>query len=190
MVAVAENLPTAEPAKAEPVEAELAEALVTLAAGDEASGLARITAQYLEQLLADSPEKRAEAARLRGRLGLHAREGNVEVTLVFGDGAIAVEEGLHAPDAVISGSVETLLNLLAGRENPALALGRRAMSLRISGRNPLFGYRAYRLMRLPGVHVWSGVPPRVVVAVGVIGAATLLLLLYWRSYARREVGGS
>src|SRR3990170_7906536 len=112
--------------------------VVSLAAGEEASGLARITGQYLEQLLADSPEKRAEAARLRGRMGLHAREGAVEITLVFGDGAITVEEGLQGPDAVMAGAGGTFLNVLAGRENPAPALGRPPITLRINGRKPLF----------------------------------------------------
>ena len=162
------------------------EGLVTLAAGEEASGLARITGQYLEQLLGDSLEKRAQAARLRGRLGLRAREGDVEVTVAFGDGAIAIEEGLREPDAVISAPVETLLSVLAGRQNPALALGRRAMSMHISGRNPLLGYRAYHLMRLPDVHVWSGIPRRAVVVVGVAGAA--LVLLVWSRRRARQGG--
>ena len=46
---------------------------VLLDAGEQASGLANMVAQYLEQLLADSPRKRLEAAALRGRLGLRAR---------------------------------------------------------------------------------------------------------------------
>ena len=177
MVAVAET-PSAPPSEA---------LSISLAAGEEASGLARITGQYLEQLLADSPEKRAEASRLRGRMGLHAREGDVQVTLFFEDVGITIEEGLREPDAVMSGPVETFLNVLAGRTNPAVALGRRSMSIRITGRKPLFGYQAYHLMRLPDVHVWSGIPPRVAVAVGVVGAAVLFLL--WSRRQARPAGG-
>jgi putative sterol carrier protein len=173
MVAVAETDSTSGPV----------ETLVTLAAGEEASGLARITGQYLEQMLADSPEKREEASRLRGRLGLHAREGDVEITLAFGEGPIVIEEGLREPDAVISGSLETLLDMLGGRRNPALALGRGDISVRISASSPAFGYRAYHLMRLPGVHVWNGVPPQAAAVVGV--GAAVLLLLWLRRRARQ-----
>ena len=60
-----------------------------------------MTAQYLDEILTGSPEKRELAASLRGRLGLHAREGDVRVTVVFGERGIAIEEGLCGPDAVI-----------------------------------------------------------------------------------------
>ena len=161
--------------------------LVTLAAGDEASGLARIIGQYVEQIVGESPEKRVEAAGLRGRLGILARDVDIAVTLVFDEGGIAVEEGLGEADAVISGEIEFLMNVLAGRANPALEILRGNFSLRPSLRRPTFGYGAYRLMRLEDVHVWSGLP-RAPMAL-VIGAACGLgvAVLVWR--VRRGTSG-
>ncbi len=164
---------------------------VTIVAGEEASGLAHIIGQYLEQLLADSPEKRAEAAALRGRLGLRAREGDVAITIVFGESDIALEEGLEAPDAVVSGEVEFLMHVLAGRANPAWQLCRGTVAFRPSLQRPLFGYQAYRLMRLPGVHLWSGLPRPplafVVGGAGVLGAFLLVRRLQQRAQGSDDV---
>ncbi len=160
---------------------------VNVVAGDEASGLANIIGQYLGQLLDDSLEKRSEAARLRGRLGLRAREGGVAVTIVFADGTIAIEEGLQEPDSVIGGEVEFLMHMMAGRANPAWEFLGRKMTLQ-PGRRPLFAYQAYSLLRLPGVHVWNGLPrPPVGLLVGV--AAALLIGLSISNARRRAAGG-
>ena len=160
---------------------------VTVAAGDGASGLANIVGQYLEQVLADSHAKRAEASVLRGRMGLRAREGDVAVTLVFGDDGIVIEEGLREPDAVISGEVEFLMHVLAGRANPAWEIGGGHVLVQPGLQRPLFAYQAYHLMRLPGVHVWSGLPrPPLGLVVGA-AAVTAVALVVWRvrSQARR-----
>jgi hypothetical protein len=160
---------------------------VTLAAGEEASGLAQIMGQYLDQLLEDSSEKRAEAATLEGRLGLLAREGNVAVTVRFGRDGIVIEEGLHAVDGLVSGEVEYLLHVLAGRVNPAWAIREGRVALRPGLRRPLLPYRSYLLMRLPGVHLWSGIPRQParyavgLAAVAAVGAAALL----WHSRRAR-----
>ncbi len=159
---------------------------VNVVAGDEASGLANIIGQYLGQLLDDSPEKRSEAARLRGRLGLRAREGDVAVTIVFADGTIAIEEGLQEPDSVIGGEVEFLMHMMAGRANPAWEFLGRKLTLQ-PGRRPLFAYQAYSLMRLPGVHVWNGLPgpPAGLLA----GAAVVLVAVVAFWFVRRPATG-
>lgn len=160
---------------------------VTVVAGEQASGLANIIGQYLDQLLVEFPEKRQAAAALRGRLGLHAREGDVAVTLVFRHDGIAIEEGLQEPDALMSGEVELLMHVLSGKANPAFELVGRRLAMRPGIRQPLFAYRAYSLMRLPGVHLWSGVPrpPLGMVAGGV--AALGVLLALW--CVRRQAAG-
>ncbi len=161
---------------------------VTVVAGEEASGLANIIGQYLEQLLAESSEKRAEAAALRGRLGLRAREGDVAVTIVFTEGGIRVEEELREPDASISGEVEMLMHVLAGRANPAWEMCRGTLAVRPSLRRPFFGYQAYSLMRLPGAHPWSGLPrPPLAFVVGTAAAVGAWLLV--RRVRRRAQGG-
>ena len=153
---------------------------ITVVAGEEASGFSRIIGQYLEQILADSPEKRAEAAALRGRLGLRAREGDVAVTIVFDNDGIIIEEGLREPDAMIAGEVEFLMHVLAGRANPVCELYGGHLAIRPGLHQPLFAYQAYHLMRLPGVHTWSGLPrPSVGLLVGaaaVVGVGVLV----WR----------
>ncbi len=160
---------------------------VTVAAGEEASGLARMIGQYLEQLLSDSPEKRSEAAALRGRFGLRAQEGDVAVTIVFDDHGIVIREGLEDPDATISGEIESLMHVLAGRVNPAWSLWDGAVAVRSDLRYPLFGYQAYHLMRLPGVHLWSGLPrPPAGLLVGAAATAGVLLLAV---YVRRRAAG-
>jgi len=52
---------------------------------------------------------------------------------------------------------------------------------------PMFAYQAYQLMRLPGVHVWDGVPrpPAGLLA----GAATLLAVAAAVWYVRRRTTG-
>ena len=162
---------------------------VIVASGEEASGLAKIVGQYIEQLLGDSPGKRAEAAALRGRLGLLAREGDVAVTIAFDDDGIVIEEGLREPDAVISGEVEFLMHVLAGRANPAWELGRRRLAARLAFRRPLFGYQAYHLMRLPDVHLWSGVPRRPVVIAAGATVTLAALVVAWR-IRQRALGGN
>ena len=159
---------------------------VRAVAGDEASGLANIIAQYLEQLLGDSAEKRADASSLRGRLGLSAREGDVAVTIVFEGNSIAIEEGLQDPDAVIGGAVEFLMHVLAGRANPAWEFLGRKMTIQ-PGRRPVFAYQAYRLMRLPGVHVWNGIPRPPTGLL--VGAAAVLVVAAAISYVRRRATG-
>lgn len=151
---------------------------VTLVAGEAASGLACITAQYLEELLADSPEKRAEAGALRGRFGLHAREGDVQVTIVFGEHGVNIEEGLRDPDVVMEGSIQTLMNVLAGNANPVWNLCRRRLALRATLRRPLFGHRAFRLMRLPDARSGSWLLPVLVfTAAGAVTAVVIVLLV-------------
>ncbi len=162
---------------------------VIVVAGDEASGLANIIGQYLEQLLGDSVEKRADASSLRGRLGLHAREGDVAVTIMFEGDNIAIEEGLQNPDAVIGGDIEFLMHVMAGRANPAWEMLSRNMTIGARVRRPMFAYQAYRLMRLPGVHVWNGVPRP---PAGLLASAAALLVVaaaVWYVW-RRAAGGS
>ena len=161
---------------------------VRTVAGDEASGLANIIGQYLEQSLSDSTEKRAEALSLRGRFGLRAREGDVAVTIVFDGETIAIEEGLQDPDAVIGGDIEFLMHIMAGRANPGWELLSRNMTIGLGVRRPMFAYQAYSLMRLPGVHVWNGMPrPPTGLLLG--AAATLVIGLSIWCARRKPAGG-
>ncbi len=160
-----------------------------IVAGDEASGLANIIGQYLEQILADSADKRAEAFSLRGRLGLSARDSDVAVTIVFDGEDVSIEEGLQDPDAVIGGDLEFLMHIMAGKANPAWEVLSRNMTIGLGFRRPMFAYQAYSLMRLPGVHVWDGMPrPPNGLVPGMAAALVVGLVI---GYARgRAAGGS
>ncbi len=160
---------------------------VTVVAGEEASGLANIVGQYLNQLLGDSPEKREAASALRGRLGLRAREGDVAITVVFHPEGIAIEEGLLDPDALISGELEYLMHMLAGRANPARQVLAGTLTIRPGLRKPLFGYQAYSVMRLPGVHIWSALPRPPASLLG--GAAALAGVLLLTQLVRHRAAG-
>lgn len=162
---------------------------VRTVAGDEASGLANIIGQYLEQILADSAEKRAEALSLRGRLGLNARDSEVAITIVFDGADVSIEEGLNDPDAVIGGDLEFLMHIMAGKANPAWEVLNRNMTIGLGFRRPMFAYQAYSLMRLPGVHVWDGVPrpPNGLLAGAAAGLLVAAVIWYVRS---RATGGS
>ncbi len=79
------------------------------------------------------------------------------------------------------------MHVLAGKANHAIALVGRRLAMRPGIRQPLFAYRAYSLLRLPGVHLWSGVPrPALGMVAG--GAVALgVLLALW--YVRRQAAG-
>ena len=161
---------------------------VTVVAGEDASGLANIVGQYLNQLFGDAPEKRDAASAIRGRLGLRAREGDVAITVVFHREGIAIEEGLLDPDALISGELEYLMHMLAGRANPARQVLAGTLTIRPGLRKPLFGYQAYSVMRLPGVHIWSALPRPPASLLG--GAAVLVgVALVTQLIRHRAVGG-
>jgi hypothetical protein len=161
---------------------------VTLVAGEEASGLARIICQYLEQLFAESQEKRDGAAALHGRLGLRTREGDVAITVAFTEDGVAVEEGLRETDAVVNGEVEFLMHVLAGRANPAWEVCSGTVAFQPRPLRPLFGYQAYRVMRLPHVHLWSGLPrPPVGLLVGAAVLVSAVVLV--RRRVRASGGG-
>ena len=50
------------------------------------------------------------------------------------------------------------MHVLAGRAYPAWKACRGFVAIQLRPLRPLFGYQAYRAMRLPHVHLWSGLP--------------------------------
>ena len=92
------------------------------------------------------------------------------------------------------------VNIVAGDEASGLAriigqyleqLCRGTVAFRPSLKRPLFGYQAYRLMRLPGVRLWSGLPRPplafVVGGAGVLGAFLLARRLRQRAQGSDDV---
>ena len=121
---------------------------VTLVDAESPSGLALMTYQYLVQTLDQEPERRREAAELRGRLALDATDAGVAITLIFEGERIRVQDGIAEPvDGYIGAPFMLLMRVLSGEKNPYLAVLRRQLRFRASPRRPLFSYRVFQLMK-------------------------------------------
>jgi len=117
--------------------------------GGASSGLASILQQYLEQQLAESGDRRARAARIRGRLALTATDYGVAVTVEFGHGEIAIRDGALEPfDASIAGPYAALTELIQGRTNPLVEHLRGHLKVSSKWRNLFLPLRLHKLMRL------------------------------------------
>jgi len=122
---------------------------VHLLQGEASSGLALMTGQYLEQILAATPAKQRRARSLRGRLALEATDADVVITVSFRGDRIDIEDGAVPPlDAYVGGPYVALIDLLAGRANPLVEHLRRRLRVRSSLRRPFFPNRVYSLLRL------------------------------------------
>lgn len=122
---------------------------VHLPQGEASSGLALMTSQYLEQILAGAPARQRRARSLRGRLALEASDAAVTITVSFRGDRIDIEDGAVPPlDAYVAGPYIALADLLAGRANPLIEHLRRRLRVRSSLRRPFFPYRVYSLLRL------------------------------------------
>lgn len=144
------------------------------------SGLGLMTMQYLEQTLADAPERRRQARNLRGRLALEATDADVIITVHFRGGEIEIEDGSAPPvDAYVGGPYEALIDLLAGRANPLREHLRGRLRVRSALSKPFFPYRVYNLLKLETVEPKARA--RVALAVGLVsgfvGAIALALVL-------------
>ena len=117
--------------------------------GGATSGLASIVQQYLEQQLAESGDRRARAARIKGRLALTATDYGVAVTVDFGRGEIAIWDGALEPlDASIAGPYAALTELIQGRTNPLVEHLRGRLKVSSKLRNLFLPFRLHKLMRL------------------------------------------
>lgn len=128
---------------------EQAKVQVRLLEGEASSGLALMTAQYLEQTLADDPAKQRQTRNLRGRLGLEATDGEVAITINFRGNEVEIQDGAVPPlDAYIAGPYLSLVDLMAGRANPLVEHLRGRLRVRSSLRRPFLPYRVYTLLKL------------------------------------------
>jgi hypothetical protein len=125
------------------------EAAVRVCLLEASSGLALMTGQYLEQILAATPAKQRRVRSLRGRLALEATDADVVITVSFRGDRIDIEDGAVPPlDAYVGGPYIALTELLAGRANPLIEHLRGGLRVRSSLRRPFFPNRVYSLLRL------------------------------------------
>ncbi len=111
---------------------------VRLGAGEEdASGLARMVAQLLEDNLRDFRTRAAAARYARGDVVLRTSDSDVAVTLSFGPGEVVVREGRRAGAVVLAGEWVHLAGLCSGQRSVLGALASGELSL-----HPGRGWRA------------------------------------------------
>jgi hypothetical protein len=67
---------------------------VTLAPSAQDNGLACMIAELLRENVAGKPSKRRDLRKLRGRVGVVARDAGVAMTLEFGGGRLIIHDGL------------------------------------------------------------------------------------------------
>lgn len=108
----------------------MSEALVTVDPGAEENGLAGMVAELLRENVATSARKREVFGKMKARIGLHATDADVKLTLVFDRGRCTVLDGLVEPlELSVATDSETILalsntKLVAGYPNLFDAAGR------------------------------------------------------------------
>ena len=156
------------------------EAAVRVRLLEASSGLALMTGQYLEQILAATPARQRRARSLRGRLALEATDADVVITVSFRGDRIDIEDGAVPPlDAYVGGPYIALTELLAGRANPLIEHLRGGLRVRSSLRRPFFPYRVYGLLRLTPApeRPWLPWAVGMLVAGGVAAGVALAIVL-------------
>jgi predicted lipid carrier protein YhbT len=121
---------------------------VVLSGGEQASGLADMLHQFIEQTLAASPRK---ARRLAGRVVFRsAEDADVAVRITFAGDRIELRDvgAPDAEDAVVSADFLTIAHLASGQESPFRLLAQRKLRVRFSVRQVPFMLRMLRFMKV------------------------------------------
>jgi hypothetical protein len=144
---------------------------VVLQDPDAASGLADLLHQYLEQTLASSPRKVAQARGISGELLFRALEDeSVCVRLVFAPEKIEVSDLNGPPPAAPSLTADflTVAHLASGKQSPLSLLADGKLSVRFSLLEIPFLLRVLRLLRIerekPATWRWTALAALLVLA--------------------------
>ncbi len=108
--------------------------------------------QFLQQSLADSPNKRRQAERLRGRVVFtSAEDETIRVCIAFSGKVIEVfdveDNSVTAPS--ITADFLSVAHLTTGQESPLALLRQRKLKLAFSWRELPFLLGTLRFMKLP-----------------------------------------
>jgi hypothetical protein len=141
------------------------ESRIELAPGAEANGLAAMLSALILQNLNDKPEKRADFAKLRGRVAIVAEDALVALTLVFEGNMLTVHDGIvGVPDVTVRANSDDIVQLslieltpLFGLPDPRGAALRHVMQKSKRGEIRVFGALLHwplvmRLTRLMSIH--------------------------------------
>jgi hypothetical protein len=141
------------------------ESRIALTPEAENNGLASMVAALILQNLNDKPHKRADFARLRGRVAIIAEDANVAMTLEFTGNMLTIHDGVAGvPDLSVRAQSEDIIQLSLVELTSFAALPdfrgeamRAVMDKSQSGRIRMFGalgspLLALRLTRLLSVN--------------------------------------
>ena len=148
---------------------------VVLTGGEEASGLADMLHQFIEQTLAASPRKVQQARRLAGHAVFRSAEDEALcVGITFAGEHIELHDRgtPEAADAMITADFLTIAHLTSGQESPLRLLAQRKLKVRFSVLQVPFLLGMLRFMQIdagpmPRRWLWP-------VAAAVVGGA-----IYW-----------
>jgi hypothetical protein len=141
------------------------ESRIELAPGAEDNGLAAMLGALILQNLNDKPAKRADFAKLRGRVAIVAEDAGVSLTLVFEGNMLTVHDGIvGVPDVTIRANSDDIIEMslveltpFFGLPNPRGASLRKVLQKSKSGDIRVFGAMLHwplvlRLTRLMSIH--------------------------------------
>ncbi|MCC6213429.1 MAG: hypothetical protein IT376_01055 [Polyangiaceae bacterium] len=127
---------------------------VVLEAPDDASGLADMLSQFLEQTVTTSARKAGSARALRGEVVFRAQEDDqIAVRISFQGDQIVLTDlgGATLPGApTIQGGFLAVAHVTSGQSSPFGALARRELTVRFSPSQLPFLVRVLGLLRLEG----------------------------------------
>ena len=133
------------------VEADPGSLPVILIGGDDASGMADMLRQFIEQTLAESPRKLRQARRLSGcALFRSTEDEEVCVRMTFAGDSIELRDSAvgQALTPSIAADFLTIAHLTSGQENPFWLLARRKLKAKFALRDVPFLLRMLRFMRI------------------------------------------
>jgi hypothetical protein len=156
---------------------------VVLKGAEEASGLAEMVRQFLEQVLAESPRKARRARRLSGAAVLRsAEEKDVAVRIHFAGDRIELSDGagIGSRDATITADFLTIAHLTSGQESLVRLLTDRRLRARFALTDVPFLLGVLSLMRSrPAVRAEERRRRRLLLWLAISAAAGAGVLSWW-----------
>jgi hypothetical protein len=99
------------------------ESRIELAPGAEDNGLATMLSALILQNLNDKPAKRADFAKLKGRIAIVAEDAGVSLTLVFEGNMLTLHDGIvGVPDVTIRADSDDIVQMSLLELTPFLGL--------------------------------------------------------------------
>ncbi|HEX7479835.1 MAG TPA: SCP2 sterol-binding domain-containing protein [Polyangiales bacterium] len=96
---------------------------IELAQGAQNNGLADMVASLILQNLNDKPQKRADFAKLRGRVAIVAEDARVSMTLAFTGNMLTVHDGIvGVPDVTVRATSDDIIQMSLVELTPRWAL--------------------------------------------------------------------